>query len=108
MPDTVRDIVDVAVSVIDDYADDANETRISRMAHWILLNLGVEVNDRKLGSVSKISTDITNVSVLQIGVRVVMHSAEPMRLLGCEQARQLATALLMGVERSEMYPPLGS
>lgn len=102
--DTVRDIVDVAVSVLDDYAEDSEESRIARMAHWILLNLGVVVNDRQLGPVSKISTDVESVSVIQIGPRVVLHSTESMKTLLCEQARQLATALFMCAERSERYP----
>lgn len=101
--DTVREIVDVAVSVLEDYGEDSQETRIARMAHWILLNLGVDVTDRQLGSVSKISTDVSSISVIQVGSRLALHSTEPLKAIATEHARQLATALLICVERSERY-----
>lgn len=98
--DGVREIIDVAVSVLEDYCDDdASETRIARLARWIVYNLAVDVIDKRAGSVAIISTMDKTGMVVQAGdsVALQVHGT-----FDGEGARQLATALLLCAERAEV------
>ncbi len=103
--DTLRDVLDVAISVLGDYGDDHQNSRIERMANWIVMNLTPPVSDYRSGSLSLISTDDDSLTVAVLGDTISVraengHSASVVDL-DAERCRQFASALLIGVERSE-------
>ncbi len=99
---SVREIVDVAVSVLQDYGV-GGETRIEQLARWVVMCFaGVDVRDERVGRISR--QFVTDVGVVEqvgykIGVEVCEHA--PRRALTADQARDLATALLVAAERAE-------
>lgn len=101
--DTLNEIIDVAISVLEDYEADAGESRIARLASWLVFNMGVNVQDRQLGPFSRMSTDDSSIAVLQMGERVVLVAQGTTQTLSEDVARQLATALLIATERAESF-----
>ncbi len=90
--DGVDSILDVAVEVLGEYAPDSGNTRIERMARWILLNVGgiptkmhfpiAEVRNAPAASMVQVSDD-----------HVAGYSAH--------DARLLASMLLRAADRAE-------
>jgi hypothetical protein len=99
---TVRQTIDIAVSVMEDYGEAGADTRIARLARWVILNLGVDVYKRELGCIAHIGTDAKGVAALQVGGSVALLTQAPTQSLSYESARQLATALFIAVERAEI------
>jgi hypothetical protein len=103
--DGVREILDVAVDVLRDYGAVAGDSRIERLARWIVFNLAVHLRDIHSGSRYAIYasdklavTQCDDHMALSARVKTYGSAARPMR---SEQARRLATALLVCAERAD-------
>lgn len=102
MIDSVSEVLAVATEVLQEYGDVPGDSRIERMARWVVLNLGVEVDEAHLGSVSRVRTTDGLQRVWRIGSLVGIDYIGSNQGDGnADTARQLAKALLICVERSE-------
>lgn len=105
--DGVREVLDVAVSVLTDYAPDMGDTRIERLARWVLFNLKADVQLEGIGHVALCKcTD--KVEVGQVGDRVAFSTyatlggaAALLRTMSAEEARNVATGLLLCADRAD-------
>ena len=104
--DNVRDILDVAISVLRDHGRAPGDSRLERMARWLIMNLGVQLQDEHARWMSRVYTSDSDLAASHVGDHVglsariatyefVAQALEP------EKARQLATALLICAERAE-------
>jgi hypothetical protein len=101
--DGVREILDVAVSVLQDYDPEHGFTRIERMARWILLNLREGLKEEHLGLVSVITTsDLRSVQRVDSQIAVSIGSGLATQPpLSAQTARELATGLYLCAQRVE-------
>ncbi len=103
--DGVREILDVAVSVLQDYDPNHGNSRIERMARWLLLNLREGLKEGHAGLVSQVTT--TDRCVQRVGTQLIVSqvgdsnrlTTQPVMTSG--SARELATALYLCAERME-------
>ncbi len=97
--DALVDIVDVAVSVLHDYAGDGEDTRIARMARWICCNLGMVINDHLAdGTMCLCAEDEEFLATLHMTEHLAINVWKPLSPL---YARHLAVVLYRCIERLE-------
>jgi hypothetical protein len=99
--DGVSEILDVAISVLQDYGDVPGESRLERLARGVVYNLSgsVELTHEIAGRVSETTLDDGGVTrrVQQAGGLIGIAA----RTMRAEQARQLAAALLICANRAD-------
>lgn len=109
--DSLDQVLDVAASVLEDYAPEAADgrhTRIDRMARWITLNMGSPIVCEEAGGIVRhalscnpggVPTEL--ISVWRVGNTVGIECAGPVKKLSYQAARDLAAALIRAVEAAE-------
>jgi hypothetical protein len=104
--DSVREILDVAVGLLRDYGTVPGDTRIERMARWIVFNLAMHLRDVHSGSKSAVYANDELAAIqcdkhvaLSARVKTYAYVARPM---STEEARKLATTLLACAERADL------
>ena len=105
--DGVREVLDVAVSVLRDYSPNFGNTRIERMARWLILNLGADVMLEHYGARS-VAACTPSVAVTCVGDKIVFEVQAVLRnpltrSFGRDEAVDIATALLLCAERADSY-----
>jgi hypothetical protein len=97
--DRLDAVLDIAVTVLADYAPDFGNTRLERMARYLMLNLGGEPTLEKAGALARFSGD--EVEVLRAGEHIAVHVDGLRAGRTPEQARALAVMLLRAAELAE-------
>jgi hypothetical protein len=100
--DTVQEIFGVALSVLIDYGPEG-ETRVERMARWIAWNLEVDLEEQERGNATSIVLNDPALIVMRYGDNIALRGSHGfVRTMSKDEARQLATALLVCAERADM------
>jgi hypothetical protein len=108
--DKVDVILDVATEVLRDYGSVVGDTRIERMAKWIVYSLGNDPCSSQAGMISRWNvcaegrpTLTQFVDVYRVGehVGISCGGIRPLVKLDPERARMLGTALFRAAEKAE-------
>lgn len=115
--DGVNEILGVALSVLEDHAPDHGDTRIERLARFVLLNIMAHVTHEKCGNISRATSGSPSLFVVEQVGRVVGITSWPVwsgarsnsaiGLMSSTHARELATALILCADHADnpVEPP---
>lgn len=99
--DTVDSILDVAGEVVLDHAPDPGNTRIERLARWVVSSVDATVTGTSVGGLGIYRTSRERVARAGTRIGIDLGDGRALREYTVVQARELAAALLRAAHDAE-------